>query len=453
MKISHLLGGVSAALLASWCLACSLVQSAAEGTFLQNSISLIAFSCVLGGVAGVLVAALSAWLLRRYSPAKLAEDITPNTVALRVFAVIIAATALHGGTHGYSVGRANAEKEERAEEQAHEAKAAAEGAALALRQKHAAELTDIQARLERMPSLGTGTPAWKAEATQLARQVEALPEMPERASIAAEHKRQIAPYQAEQAALSNNRVADCLTRRDCAYHLNGIASATPYLQLAVINTEGTQWSYSDWAAAVRATRQEAIWAQSNPESALRRWEELPATAPFFPRAASNIRDGLRTFSVGIAAERKKKSPRIGVPGWITVNAPERDQVPLQGEKVVSNAPAASPRAIETKHSQPTPVGPEELREMIDQLARLAPGSDPWERKLIAVAEALRHLPDSAEKTAIRTKLRKQEGAHVHAVAKRETQALLAISSDGASYDHNKADPGIEKAIRKYFGLD
>jgi len=92
--------------------------------------------------------------------------------------------------------------------------------------------------------------------------------------------------------------------------------------------EARGWTAHDWEAAVAATRQRAFWIRANPWEAVKRYDGMPESPPFFARAAANVGQHLNQFSVGIVNARRAKAPRAGVPGWTAVNVPERDKIRL-----------------------------------------------------------------------------------------------------------------------------
>ena len=130
------------------------------------------------------------------------------------------------------------------------------------------------------------------------------------------------------ASASATRVEACLKARNCAFHLVGVATREPYLQLAVIATEARKWSGADWDAAVSAARQKGLWAKAYPREAMVELDGMPVNAPFFPKAVANVGQRLTSFSTGVSQVRQSKVPRAGVPGWDAKNEPSRDKLPL-----------------------------------------------------------------------------------------------------------------------------
>lgn len=117
-----------------------------------------------------------------------------------------------------------------------------------------------------------------------------------------------------QAAIK--RVEDCLRKNGCAYHLVGIATYEPTLQLSVIAETAAGWAGADFLAAEHLARQTTLEAKADPLSAIKRYEGLAESAPFFPKAVANVGQRLNRYSVAVVTERKKRSPRADVPGWI-----------------------------------------------------------------------------------------------------------------------------------------
>lgn len=123
-----------------------------------------------------------------------------------------------------------------------------------------------------------------------------------------------------QAAIK--RVEDCLRRNACAYHLVGIATYEPTLQLSVIAETATRWTGADFLAAEHLARQTTLRAKAEPSSAIKQYEGLAESAPFFPKAVANVAQRLDRYSVAVVTARKKRAPRSGVPGWM----PDEDRV-------------------------------------------------------------------------------------------------------------------------------
>lgn len=124
------------------------------------------------------------------------------------------------------------------------------------------------------------------------------------------------------------RVEGCISSNNCAFHLVGVATSNPYLQLSVIASEAKNWEEADWQAAVKYTQEKARWARANPTAAVQDFDGMPINAPYFPTAVYNVSKRLDRVSVGTATGRRTKEPRKGVPGWDAHNDPSRNNLPF-----------------------------------------------------------------------------------------------------------------------------
>lgn len=124
------------------------------------------------------------------------------------------------------------------------------------------------------------------------------------------------------------KVQKCFDANNCAFHLVGIASEKPYLQLSVMETEARSWNDADWFAAVSHAKERGRWARANPRDAVLQYDTLPETAPFFAAGVANVSKRLKSVSVGTTNERKTKEPRRGVPGWTAKNDASRSMLPV-----------------------------------------------------------------------------------------------------------------------------
>lgn len=139
---------------------------------------------------------------------------------------------------------------------------------------------------------------------------------------------QIALTEAEQPALDFAKMTQCVEANNCAFHVVGVASLTPSLQLSVMPDEAKTWTESDWNLAVEFAKDRGHWARANPYSAMQQYDVMPESAPYFPTAMANLEQRLNSVSVGVASGRRSNEPRKGVPGWAAKNDPARTNLAL-----------------------------------------------------------------------------------------------------------------------------
>lgn len=128
-----------------------------------------------------------------------------------------------------------------------------------------------------------------------------------------------------QAAIK--RVERCLRANACAYHIVGIGTVEPILQMSVMAGSAVSWAEADFQAAEYLSRQAASKARDNPQFAVIQFDGLPESAPFFPRAVANVEQRLTRYSVAVVGARKSLPPRAGVPGWQPLE--DRPQRPVR----------------------------------------------------------------------------------------------------------------------------
>lgn len=137
---------------------------------------------------------------------------------------------------------------------------------------------------------------------------------------------QLVQTEAERPELDFARMTQCVEANNCAFHVVGVATMTPNLQMSVMPAEANTWTEAEWNLAVEFAKERGRWARANPYLAMQQYDIMPESAPFFPTAMDNIGKRLNSVSVGIASGRRSKEPRRGVPGWDAKNDPSRDKL-------------------------------------------------------------------------------------------------------------------------------